>query len=386
MKFYGLMIETVGVLLSALTGCAAPTTLVTAAPPALPVRMRGVAILAYGFTPEAVKRMAADGINCVRLQIDARPMNDPAAPTDADPLLPYRQDLAFLHQSLPLCAQLGISVIVSPGNVYGRKLDVFWKQADDARAFRDHLPKFWDAFAREFKNYKALVAYDVFNEPNYQPGDQASWYDNMLPRSIAAIRKINPTVWLVIEPGPWAFPEGFASLTLVQDPYVIYSVHCYYPHGYTHQYLQSQDVPTIPRDRVYPGMLRMFYDNPIHKPEPWDKQTMQRYMQPVIDFQRQHHVRILVGEFGVIRWAPGAAKWLADSVSIFESQGWDWCVIGYPTSWVPESPDGSHTWTGWNLSYPADAPRLMGPYLSGTSSDRLQVLQQGWMFNQHRGQ
>ncbi len=377
----GWLIGALGIAFSTALGWAAPTTAGPAAPPVLPARMRGVAILAYGFTPESARRMAADHINCVRLQIDARPLGHPVAPTAADPLLPYRQDLAFLHQTLPLCAKLGLHVIVTPGNLYGRKLDVFWKQADDARRFRAYLPQFWTAFAREFKNYPALVAYDVFNEPNYPPGGQGIWYDDMLPNAIAAIRKINPTIWLVVEPGPWAFPEGFQTMPLVHDPYVIYSFHWYYPHGYTHQYLRSQNLAQIPRDRVYPGVLRMFYDNPIHKPEYWNKQTMQRYLQPVVDFQRQHHVRILVGEFGVIRWAPGAAQWLADSMSLFEQHGWDWCVIGYPTPWAANSPDGSRTWTGWNLSYPAADPRIIGPYLSGKTSDRMQVLQQGWRAN-----
>ena len=375
-----------GACLLAVMLCSAATAAGTpATPPVLPAHLRGVAIQAYGFTPQAAQRMAADGINLVRVAIDARPSDNPPAPTQTDPLLPYRQDLKFLHQTLPLCDKLGIRVIVTLGNVYGRKLDVFWKQTDDARRFRAYLPQFWSAFAREFKDYLALVGYDVFNEPNYQPGDESSWYDDMLPKSIAAIRKINPTIWLVVEPGPWAFPNGFASMPLVKDPYVIYSFHWYAPHGYTHQYLHSQDVAKIPRDRVYPGPLQMFYDSPAHKPEQWDKATMARYLQPVVDFQKQHHVRILVGEFGVIRWAPGAAQWLSDSISLFEQHGWDWCVIGYPTAWNPNVPDGSRTWTGWNLSYRGDDPRVIGPYLSGATSDRMQVLQRGWAANRTEG-
>lgn len=364
-----------------IAGCARPATPEMNGIRPLPTRMRGAAILAYAFRPEVVRAMAADGINTVRLQIDARPLGAPPEPPPGDPLLPYRDDLAWLHASLPVCAELGLAVIVSPGNVPGRKLDVLWKEADDNRRFRDHLPAFWDAFAREFARYPAIVAYDVFNEPNYQPGGEGLWYRDMLPRSVAAIRAINREVWLVVEPGPWAFPEGFADLPVLDDPRVVYSLHHYYPHGYTHQHLRSREVAAVPRDRVYPGALRMFYDHEKHRPEHWDRTTMRRYLEPVVAFQRRTGARILVGEFGTIRWAPGAARWLEDSVSLFEELGWDWLAIGYPAPDSQASPTGERVWTGWNLGYAADDPRVDGPYLGGTGSDRLEMLRRGWSLN-----
>jgi hypothetical protein len=350
----------------------------------LPSRMRGTAILAYGFTPEVVEQMSDNGINLIRLQIDARnldseTLSDPTPPTKDDPLRPYRVDLAYLHRSLSKCDALGIRVIVSPGNLYGRKLDVFWKQTGDAQLVREHLVEFWRAFSLEFKTYPAIVGYDIFNEPNYKPGDEKSWYQDMLPGSVSAIRKINSQVWLVVEPGPWGFADGLKNLVPLDDSRVIYSFHHYAPHGYTHQYLHAQKIDTIPQDRVYPGKLRMFYDNDaIHKITYWDKSALLESMKEAVNFQKRHKARILVGEFGAIRWAPGVEQWLKDSIDIFEQQGWDWCVIGYPTRWVPKT---DKYWSGWNLSYNADDPRVMGPMRSGKQSPRMNILLDAWHQN-----
>jgi hypothetical protein len=63
-------------------------------------------------------------------------------------------------------------------------------------------------------------------------------------------------------------------------------------------------------------------------------------MLDVIRFKNAHpDKRILVGEFGVLRWAPGAHQWLTDCIALFEEYGWDWCN---------HSPSG---WNGYNATY-----------------------------------
>ena len=85
-------------------------------------------------------------------------------------------------------------------------------------------------------------------------------------------------------------------------------------------------------------------------------------------FQQDNHVRIFVGEFSAIRWAPGAAQWIRDSISVFEEYGWDWCYHSYTG------------WNGWNPTFDADAPSSNNPD-GGKMTDRLKVLIDAWAKN-----
>jgi len=75
------------------------------------------------------------------------------------------------------------------------------------------------------------------------------------------------------------------------------------------------------------------------------------------EFQLEHGVRMFVGEFSAIRWAPGAAKWLEDAISVFEEYGWDWTYHSYAG------------WNGWNPTFPPDAPGNNQSY-GGKATDR----------------
>jgi len=71
----------------------------------------------------------------------------------------------------------------------------------------------------------------------------------------------------------------------------------------------------------------------------WNRDTLLAAMGDVIAFAEKYRVHIYVGEFGAIRWAPGAAEYLGDLVSIFESYGWDWSFHAF------------REWDGWSLEH-----------------------------------
>jgi endoglucanase len=304
----------------------------------LPERMRGVNIPIMGASPDLPARLAAWKVNTVRITFGVDDKKNHIPPPPDQPMLPYAKNLKILRDFLPGCRQYHIGVIIAPSDIYGRTLDVFFKKMEGA-GVRSSLDDFWKGFATEFKDEPAIVAYDVFNEPDFPAGEGESWNHEMLPKAVATIRAINKDIWLVVEPNPWALPQGFATLPLLDDPHVIYSFHEYSPHAYTHQGVGTKNV-----DRgkyTYPGMAPQYPGDPL---EAWDRAALQRFIQPAIDFTKKNHVRMLVGEFGVTRWAPGREQWLADHLSIFEEQGWDWCF---------HSVAG---WNGWNPTYPPDAP------------------------------
>jgi hypothetical protein len=91
-------------------------------------------------------------------------------------------------------------------------------------------------------------------------------------------------------------------------------------------------------------------------------------MQAAIDFQATHNAIIWVGEFSVIRWAPGAAQWVKDSIEIFEKHHMSWNYHMYGG------------WNGWNPTFDPGDPSNNNTD-GGKVTDRLQMLLDGWKKN-----
>jgi hypothetical protein len=272
-----------------------------------------------------------------KLKAEGRP---PAAPTPENPLAPYELTLANLDTLLPLLRKHDIQVILTLSAIYGSKAgDVFYET--DENDYNKHMPELWGALAKRYRNESIIIGYDIKNEPNYRDPVIAKkiWWDDLLPNSIAAIRKHDDQVWLVVEAPPTGgMPWGFAQMPLIDDPRVMYSFHHYMPHAYTHQGIRGiqKRGPDTRGHYTWPGKSPRFDGG---KPVDWDKTALERTMQEVILFQRRNPgARIFVGEFGAARWAPGAAQWLADSLEIFERHGWDWTLHSFTSAfnaWDP---------------------------------------------------
>ncbi len=111
---------------------------------------------------------------------------------------------------------------------------------------------------------------------------------------------------------------------------VVYSVHMYIPHAFTHQGVFSAG-PSY----QYPGLI---------EGKQWDKAQLEAALRPVLDFQKAYGVQIYVGEFSAIRWAPddSAGRYLKDLIDIFEAHGWDWSYHAF------------REWDGWSVEHGPD--------------------------------
>lgn len=81
---------------------------------------------------------------------------------------------------------------------------------------------------------------------------------------------------------------------------------------------------------------------------------------------KKYRARIYVGEFSAAAWAPGAEKYLADCISIFEEYGWDWTYHSFRESPV------------WSLEYEGENRNKMRP---SADNPRKRVLLEGFKNN-----
>lgn len=296
-------------------------------------RLRG-AMVSPAITPDSLRTFGHDwNANLVRWQV-IRSNSQAVSQPDYDKWLDG--ELARLDAALPICRKQGLLVVVdlhsppggapSPGGYAAADADLFSGKACQAR-----FVEVWQRIARRYKGVPGIWGFDLVNEPieDSLAEDTDDW-SRLAERAGRAIRAIDPSRTLIVECAAGANPGGFDSLTPLPLPNVVYSVHMYLPHAFTHQgvFGPSPDV-------VYPGMV---------EGRRWDRAQLLAALKPVMEFQKRYGVHIYVGEFSAIRWAPddSACRYLKDLVEIFEGNGWDWSYHAF------------REWDGWSVEHGAD--------------------------------
>jgi aryl-phospho-beta-D-glucosidase BglC (GH1 family) len=204
------------------------------------------------------------------------------------------------------------------------------------KKFQDAFVAVWQKLARKYKDTKMIWCYDILNEAveGEMSGEAGilPWRELALKTS-KEIRKIDPVKAIVIEPAPWGSPDALEWLEPFDPkemPNVVYSVHMYQPHKFTHQGVYDTEMSL-----VYPGKI---------DGKDWDKEQIRKSLQVVKDFAADYGVAIYIGEFGSIRWAPenSSYRYLKDCIEIFEEEGWDWAYHAF------------REWDGWSVEHSSD--------------------------------
>ncbi len=241
------------------------------------------------------------------------------------------------------------------------RLAAFW--ADDAN-LQDIVER-WRRIAVICKDRKAKVWYDLVNEPlNWEefpkhPKKWEAWSQTIVDE----IRTIDTRHPIVIETGPGGLCWGLKDFPLLKGDNIIYSVHMYQPHDYTHQGIadiRNTDLAKtyLERQKPWPGT---YGENPAGF---WDKARLEEALAPAIEFQKKHGVRIYVGEFSAVRWAPNADLYLRNLVEIFEAHQWDWCYHSYKE------------YHGWSLEHDDQFSDDKSPKLASDPTARSKVIRE----------
>lgn len=313
--------------------------------------VRGFNTYGAAMTPQNVDELRDEyGANVVRLQI--HPQNY-AQQKQVSLEQAWTASLDLTEQGLIEAAREGIMTVLDlhsvpiPGS---KNAPAFWD--DDATAAV--LVDCWQQIVERFAPYRDYIwGYDLLNEAHNTaelPLGAAKW-PGWAQQITDAIRELDSTTAIIFEPSPGALPRGFienewidagpgypveyqGDFPLLDDDNVIYSVHWYELHDYTHQGIGANNASPVSTDwpgkMVYPGT-----NNGVT----WDKQTLRELMEPVLAIQQKYDVPIYVGEFSTVRWAPGASQYIRDSIELFEEFGWSWTYHSY------------RDWHGWQADY-----------------------------------
>ncbi len=276
----------------------------------------------------------------------------PHGPADQASVEEYRQwlesALRKLEEALPVCREVGLLVAIDlhtpPG---GRNAEAECRLFHD-KIFQQAFLEIWEEMAGRFRHEPAVWGYDLLNEPveGVVPDGLMNWQE--LAQEVAhRIRAIDPHHAIIVEPPSWGNPDALDWFEPLTVPGVVYSVHMYIPHRFTHQGIHGN-----PLGVIYPGEIDGRY---------YDRKVLEAVLEPVVRFQRDYNAHIYIGEFSAIRWAPGdsAYQYLRDCIEIFEAHDWDWAYHAF------------REWHGWSVEHGSD-PKQTAPVPFLT--DRAQLL------------
>lgn len=212
----------------------------------------------------------------------------------------------------------------------------------------------WKKIATRYKGNPVIYGYDLVNEPLQRRPTRFSWLQLQYDAAVA-IREIDPETPILIESNYNCLPDRFEMIPLPLKN-IIYQVHMYIPCDYTHQGIVNSE-------EYGKAFQKLAWD---YRDRGWNKEKLRNSMKSVIAFAKKYGAKIFVGEFSAVCWAPGAAQYLDDVISLFEEYRWDWTYHAF------------REWDGWSVEH-AGKPGNVRP---AQNTDRKQVLLKYFKKNQ----
>ena len=279
-------------------------------------------------------------------------------------------DLVQLEKAIGWADKYGVKIVLTPlslpgsryrqhnGNKYDDKL---WQSYE----YHKQAEQFWRDLAGRVKDHKAVVGYNIINEPapelttgmkenggnkNYY----SRWYESHkgTPRDlpafyqeiINAIREVDSLTPIMLDAGWYGQPMSFTYWPEMQGSHILYSIHMYEPWAYTNRrnFVNGNNL-------IYPGEIPSGQEI-IH----WDKNILEGYLQPFLEWAASTGIpesRLVIGEFGCYRRNSGCARYLGDLIEIFNTHNLHWAFYSFrEDEWDGydyEIGDGPLGWKYW---------------------------------------
>lgn len=340
------------------------------------------------YTQADFDRLAALGANYVNV-------SGPGLFTETPPYELDKDVQANLDSLLDTIAQADMFAVITFRTGPGRSDFTFYRDGagvwfdeelliesvwEDQEA-QDAWVEMWRYTAERYGTHPIVVGYDLMCEPNaagalleiwdpeeFYPEYAGTTYDwnQLYPRITAAIRQVDPDTPILVGGMGWSAVRWLPYLEPTGDERTAYVVHQYEPQDdYTHQEPWG--------DNTYPGSVDLDWD---HEPDPFDKRWLDEFLSVIDDFQNEHAVPTAVNEFGVQRWVPGGAAFMADQIDLFEQRGMNHALWSWDPSWEPwtEEVDAFNFRHGPDPDHHADV----------ASSDLMDVIREHWERNSVR--
>ncbi|MCD6539177.1 MAG: cellulase family glycosylhydrolase [Candidatus Omnitrophica bacterium] len=271
-------------------------------------------------TEEDLKRISSWGAKVVRVPFNAKLIEKKPYTYDKGGL-DLLKELAGWASKLEIYLILDLHSGCAPQNKdwhsdsEGEAL--LWEE----REYQKRTISLWEYLADNFKEEKAIIGYDLLNEPVIEK-KRINILKKFYKELVKAVKAVDKEHLLFLEGNLWAQEIGFLR-DLIEDE-VWPSIHFYPPLDFTFNFRPHYK---------YPGYIGG---------ELWNKDTLRKILEKYYAFSRKNRVGMFVGEFGVnFRGGYfGELDWLRDCLEIFEEWGFSWTYWTYKAVANSVFPDG----------------------------------------------
>ena len=164
------------------------------------------------------------------------------------------------------------------------------------------------------------------NEPRQYRQAKYNYWD-LQYEAAKRIRAIDPETPIYVESNMMCSTFTFYYLAPMKLRNIIYQVHFYDPFDYTYHFIRkaADRKAGLVEERPFPGNYYGTY---------WGEDLVQirKKLSYVRAFEQRFKAKIYVGEFSAAAYAPGAEKYLAACIKMFEEYGWDWTYHAFRES------------------------------------------------------
>ncbi|WP_163832780.1 glycoside hydrolase family 5 protein [Spartinivicinus ruber] len=258
------------------------------------------------------------------------------------------KDFKTLADTLERAHQVGVKVVITPlslpfmrwsQNNGGKFDDRLWQNKEHW----DVAAQFWQDLAKRLKDNRAVVAYNIINEPTPEkmgglaehadlPTMQA-WYKQQQGTSrdlrafydkvIHAIRQVDPETPIMVDAGWYAAADAFSYWPApLADKRILYSFHMYEPYAAT-------SGPNLKRKKPYSYPGQVPFGNGL---EYWGAKRVAEYLELPSRWAKLHKIpanRVVAGEFGCIRKLSGCKNYLNDVLTVLDQKKFHWAFYSF---------------------------------------------------------
>lgn len=273
-----------------------------------------------------IKNMGADH---VRLPVDYILLEEEDG-------IPCDTGFKYIDRCAGWCSKYGLNIVLDLHKTAGYAFD----EAKECSSFfednrlQERFLSLWERLADRYGSYPDFIAFDLLNE--IVDTTVTDIWNRLAGEAVERIRKFTKDTWVLIGGTCYNSVTTVKDILIPPDGRIVYSVHFYEPHIFTHQGACWEE--SMPEDfrTAYPltageylkqsdTVLEKLYSDILGKLDAGlsGKDMLEKLFCEAAEVAEERNVPLYCGEYGVISFAKQeyTLAWYHDIHSIFEKFG-----------------------------------------------------------------